>query len=596
MIEYDAETSLTAMFFAQAERLAAQPLFWSKPKGGTYESLSWADAASQVEALSRFLTDLGIAPGDRVMLVSENRPEWAIADLAIMAAGAITVPAYVTNTTADHLHILNNATPKAVIVSTRALAERLLPACWQASHTPIVIAIEDLPRQQDQGVTVHLWRQALEQGGSKAPGRPRFLEAKRTDTACLIYTSGTGGAPKGVMLSHGALLHNCKGAFELLKTMGLSDEVFLCFLPLSHSYEHTAGLYFPLSVGAQIFYAESIDALTINLTEAKPTIMTAVPRLYEVMRGKILAGVARSGGLKARLFHAAIALGTKRIEDPSQLSLRERAFDLLLDRLVRNKVRARFGGRLKAMVSGGAPLNYDVGMFFAALGVRILQGYGLTETGPVLSCNPPQRVKLKTVGPPLADTEIHIAEDGEILARGEMVMQGYWQDPEATAKVIDTDGWLHTGDIGEFDSDGYIRITDRKKDIIVNSGGDNIAPQRVEGFLTLQPEIAQAMVFGDRRPHLVALVVPNPDWLATFARSNGTSPSALPDADLRKAIGDAIDRVNKTLSPIEKVRRFVVANEPFSVDNGQMTPTLKIRRHVIRDAYGEQLEALYGDR
>jgi long-chain acyl-CoA synthetase len=325
--------------------------------------------------------------------------------------------------------------------------------------------------------------------------------------------------------------------------------------------------------------------------------MTAVPRLYEVMRMRILAGVERAGGYKAKLFHRAVALGTKRYEGV-RLSIVEWIENLLLTLLVRRKVAKRFGGRLKAMVSGGAPLNYDVGTFFTALNVRLLQGYGQTEAGPVISCNQPTRIRLRTVGPPMKGVEVKIAEDGEILVRGELVMLGYWNDPAATANAI-RDGWLHTGDIGVLDEDGCIRITDRKKDLIVNSGGDNVSPQRVEGYLTLQPEIAQAMVYGDRRPHLVGLLVPATDTALVWAKERGKPgnlESLVLDPEFRRFISEAIDRVNRELSPIEKVRRFALTAEAFTVDNQMATPTLKIRRHAILAKYGKTLQDLYEDR
>ncbi len=598
-MDYQTCTSLTAMFFDQAERLGDKPFLWHK-REGEYRPLSWRETAERVSALARGLTDIGIESGDRVVLVSESRPEWCIADLAIMAAGAVSVPAYVTNTVKDHLHIFNNSGAKAVIVSTAALAERVITASLQASHVPTVITIQGLDLHQDPGLPLYSWDQVLERGRARPEEEvaDRVAATRRDHTACLIYTSGTGGAPKGVMLSHGAIIHNCRGAHDLLQELGLENEVFLSFLPLSHSYEHTAGQFFPISIGAQIYYAEGVDALTTNLLEARPTIMTAVPRLYEVMRSRILKGVERTGGRKAQLFHRALALGTKRYENPGSLSLGEKITNLLLDVLVRKKVKQRFGGRLKAMVSGGAPLNPEVGTFFLALGVRILQGYGQTESAPVISCNAPSRIKIRTVGRPLADTEVRIAEDGEILVRGELVMQGYWGDPDATAAAI-VDGWLHTGDIGEIDEDGYIRITDRKKDIIVNSGGDNISPQRVEGFLTLQPEIAQAMVYGDKRPHLVALIVPEAEVAANWAKEHGKPDdmeTAVADPEFRKVVAAAVERVNRDLSGIEKIRRFILTAEPFSVNNGMMTPTMKIRRHKIREAFGQQLEALYEDR
>ncbi len=398
------------------------------------------------------------------------------------------------------------------------------------------------------------------------------------------------------MLTHRSILANCDGAYGLLETIGLGDEVFLSLLPLSHSYEHTAGLFFPISIGAQIYYAEGPDQLAANLQEVRPTIMTAVPRLYEVLHDRILRGVERQGGQKAKLFHDAVRLGRKRYEDPASLSLGERLYDWLLGLLVRRKVATRFGGRLKAFVSGGAALNPDIGKFFLALDVALLQGYGQTEASPVISANPPGAIKIHTVGPALRGVEVRIAEDGEILVRGDMLMKGYWRDPETTAATI-VDGWLHTGDIGVIHPDGYIEITDRKKDIIVNSGGDNISPARLESKLTLEREIQQALVYGDKRPYLVAVVVPDPDFVEAWATENGRTANIealCDDEGFRKAVGQAVDRVNGDLAQIEKIRRFVVAREPFTTENGMMTPTLKIRRHKIRENYWEKLDGLYG--
>jgi long-chain acyl-CoA synthetase len=591
--------SLPAMFYAQAERYGDQPFLWRK-QSREWRSLTWKDAAERTRALAAGLRRLGIGKGDRVTLVAENRPEWLIADLAIMTAGAITVPAYTTNTVNDHIHILSDSGSKCAIVSTAALAEALLPAAARTPGVDHVIAIEPPAIPVPDGVRVVAWDSLLQEGRSAGDGRCATVgQIARTDTCCIIYTSGTSGKPKGVMLSHGAILCNCMGAEDLLRRLPQFEdhgEVFLSFLPLSHAYEHTAGQFLPVSIGAQIYYAEGIDKLTANLAEVRPTVMTAVPRLYEVMHARIRHGVERAGGLKRFLFEEAVRLGRKAYEAPESLSLWERVENALLDRLVRKKVHERFGGRLKAFVSGGAPLNYDIGVFFVALGLRILQGYGQTESAPVVSCNLFPRNKLRTVGPPFPGVEVRIAEDGEILVRGELVMQGYWNNPKATAETI-RDGWLHTGDIGRFDADGYIEITDRKKDIIVNSGGDNLSPARVEGMLTAAPEIGQAMVFGDKRPHLVAIVVPDADFLAAWSKRNGKNGGlarAAQDGALHKELYEAVERVNANLSVIERVRRIMVAPEAFTIENEMMTPTLKLRRHVITNRYREELERLYG--
>ena len=594
-MDYGAWRSLPDLFFHQAESLGDRNFLWAK-RDGAYRPTTWRQAAAAVRDLSRGLRGLGLEPGDRVVLLSESRPEWLIADIAIMAAGGITVPAYTTNTTADHTHILTDSGAKGAIVSAPALAKRLLPPAINAPDCDWVIGIEDLDHGQSGAITVHQWADVLSQGAAMPDDVAETVaRAKRGDTACFIYTSGTGGTPKGVMQSHGAILCNCMGAHEMLKELGLGDEVFLSFLPLSHAYEHTAGQFFPMSIGAQIYYAEGAERLLSNLAEARPTIMTSVPRLYESMHQRIRLGVEKQGELKQKLFALAERLGRKRYHDPSSLTLVERLLDLLADRLVRDKVRGRFGGRLKAMVSGGAALIPDIGIFFTALGLRVLQGYGQTEAAPVISANPPSKMKMETVGPPLAGVEVKIAEDGEVLVRGELVMNGYWRNEEATKETV-RDGWLHTGDIGEIDADGYLKITDRKKDIIVFSGGDNISPARVEGYLTLQPEIQQAMVYGDKRPHLVALLVPDDDYLANFAKFHG-KPADLAalrqDPEFRKAFSAIVEKTNKVLSPLERIRRFMIAAEPFTIDNHMMTPTLKIRRHAIRAVYDSDLDALY---
>jgi long-chain acyl-CoA synthetase len=474
------------------------------------------------------------------------------------------------------------------------VAGRVTAAAAQVPNVQIVIAIDPLS-ETPLPVPIRLWDEVLALGAAQPDDlADRIAALKPDDTACIIYTSGTGGVPKGVMLSHRNVIGNCRGAYRLLEMLGLGEEVFLSFLPMSHSYEHTAGMMFPISIGAEIYFAEGADTLAANLVEVRPTIMTAVPRLYETMHQRIRRNIEREQGLKRKLFERAVMTGRKQLSG-QQLSLGERLAEPVLERLVRDKVRARFGGRLKAMVSGGAPLNPEIGSFFLALGVKLLQGYGQTEAAPVIACNPPAQVRIDTVGPALDGVEIKIAEDGEILIAGDNVMKGYWNDPEATARTL-VDGWLHTGDIGQLDPDGYLRITDRKRDFIKNSGGDMISPARVESGLTLEAEIAQAMVVGDRRPYLAAIIVPDPEFATQYAADNGIAAdlaTLAAHAGFTKAMGEVVTRVNEALAPIERVRRFVIADEAFSVTNGQLTPTMKIKRHAIREVYGPALEALY---
>jgi long-chain acyl-CoA synthetase len=584
--------NLVTMFFVRAAEKGDAPFLWTKT-GGAWVSTSWADAARQVASLATALTAIGLKPGDRVMLVSENRPEWCLSDLAIMAAGCVTVPTYVTNTERDHLHIIENAGACAIIVSTAKLAKTVLPAVLRSNQAQIVIGLEDM--RVPAAIDFHNWHALI----AAHPTPPEAAAARanfaREDLACIIYTSGTGGAPRGVMQHHGAILHNCAGCAAVIsEDFGWDDEVFLSFLPLSHAYEHTGGQHFPISLGGQIYYAEGLEKLAANIEETRPTIMFVVPRLFEVLRTRISKTIEKQGGASAYLLARALDIGGKRYA--GRLRLIDRPMQAAVATLFKPKIAKKFGGRMKAMISGGAPLNPEVGLFFESIGLTFLQGYGQTEAAPVISCNRPQAgVRMDSVGPPLKDTEVRIAEDGEILVRGELVMHGYWRNDAETAKVL-KDGWLHTGDIGEIDANGRIRITDRKKDLIINDKGDNVAPQKVEGMLTLQREVAQAMIVGDKRPYMVALIVPDPEWTQEWCAANGDVCSfarLAENSEFRTAIGLAIERVNKDLTVTERVRRFVLADGPFTIENEQLTPSLKIRRHVLKQAYGERLDALY---
>jgi long-chain acyl-CoA synthetase len=596
LADFDKSTNLVSLFFKRADALGDRPMLWSK-SSGEWTATSWADAARAVCLIAASLRRIGLGQGDRVVIVSENRPEWCLADLGIMAAGCVTVPTYTTNTVRDHVHILENSGAKAAIVSSSKLARTLLPAVAQTDLCRHVIGMEPVPSVQGGAYEAHDWGDLLagDPVQARADVEARLAALTREDLACIIYTSGTGGAPRGVRQHHGMLLANIAGAAEIIvDDFGSADEVFLSFLPLSHAYEHTGGQFFPIALGAQIYYAEGLDKLASNIEEVRPTIMVVVPRLFEVLRARIMKQIEKQGGLAARLMDLALDVAARKAAGQRRLS--DRALDFLLERTLRPKVRARFGGRIKAMVSGGAPLNPEIGLFFDAMGLTLLQGYGQTEAGPVISCNRPSAgIAMDSVGPPLRGVEVRIAEDGEILVRGELVMQGYWQNEAASANVLHG-GWLHTGDIGHIDEKGRIKITDRKKDMIVNDKGDNVSPQKIESMLTLQPEIAQAMVSGDRRPYIVALIVPDADWALEWAQANDVHFNIRKLQDLpafRAEIRNAIDRVNAELSVIEKVRRFAFTDEPFSIENEQMTPSLKIRRHKVREQYEPRLDALY---
>ncbi|MBC9033958.1 long-chain fatty acid--CoA ligase [Sphingomonas sp. JC676] len=586
--------NLVGMFFARARQLGDKPFLWHKA-GGAWQPMSWTEAARQVACLATALQGLGLKRGDRVMLVSENRPEFCISDLAIMAAGCITVPTYTTNTERDHQHIIENSGACAIIVSNTKLAKTLLPAAIRSSSARMVIGIDDVRAGQHGTMDFHDWRDLI----AKNPADPVQVAAKanfrREETACIIYTSGTGGSPRGVMQHHGAILHNVEACCSLIsEDFGWDDEVFLSFLPLSHAYEHTGGQHFPIGLGAEIYYSEGLEKLASNIEEVRPTIMVVVPRLFEVLRTRITKQVEKQGNFASYLLEKAVSIGAKKAA--GGMGLTDVPMNLFLNATLRPKLAKRFGGRIKAMVSGGAPLNPEVGVFFQSLGLTFLQGYGQTEAAPVISCNRPKvGLKMDTVGPPLEGVEVRIAEDGEILVRGELVMHGYWRNEAETNRVLQN-GWLHTGDIGLIDEKGRIQITDRKKDIIVNDKGDNVAPQKVEGMLTLQPEIIQAMIAGDKKPYMTAVLVPDPDWTQEWCAKNGSRcdfKSLAHDPEYKAALAHAVERVNRDLSVIERVRKFIIADTPFTIENEQLTPSLKIRRHILKLVYGDRLDALY---
>ncbi|MFM2100581.1 MAG: hypothetical protein RLZZ366_2120 [Pseudomonadota bacterium] len=595
MRQFEHFPNLVTMFFARARENGDKP-FLSRKTDGKWVSISWMETARQVASLAASLQEIGLKAGDRVMLVSENRPEWCIADLGIMAAGCVTVPTYITNGERDHQHIIEDSGASAVIVSTPKLAQALIPAAIRATKTKHLIGIEELRVGQATGVKIHNWAALVSRDVDVAVCEAAASRFKRDDLACIIYTSGTGGSPRGVQQHHGAILLNVEGCVDIIANdFGWGDEAFLSFLPLSHAYEHSGGQFLPIGLGGQISYAESLEKLMANMEEVKPTIMVVVPRLFEVIRARIVKAFEKESRVKQGLLRRALSLGAKELGQG--MPLWDKPMNLLIDKTLRPAIQARFGGRMKALVSGGAPLNPDIGVFFHSLGLTLLQGYGQTESGPVISCNRPSvGLAMDTVGRPMNGVEVRIGDDGEILVRGELVMHGYWRNEAETKRAI-KDGWLHTGDIGEFDAQGRIKITDRKKDIIVNDKGENVSPQKIEGMLTLQPEIFQAMVSGDKRPHLVGLVVPDPEWAIEWAQVNDIHYDMRELCDLpafKSAIMGAVDQVNKQLSANEKVRRIALTPDAFTTENEMLTPSIKIRRHIIRQTYGARIDALYG--
>ena len=569
--------NLIELFAHQAKKQNKKSIFlqWLNPSNK--KIYTWEETEKNILKLSKVIKD-NIKEGDRCLLVSENRPEWLVSDLAIMLAGGITVPAYTTYTQDDYNYLVEDCTPSLVIVSNNEMLKKLKNIIDVNDFIKKVITLDDLEKII-QNLNLkrkekYLNYNSIIKNNLLDNEKIENNKLKRTSPACIIYTSGTGGNPKGVILSHGGILNNLVGACEITKPLFTSKPVFLTWLPLSHSYEHCVQ-FLQIAVGAKVFYAEKIEKLLDNITEAKPIVMTAVPRFYQNLYNKINMNLKKQSGFKAKLIEATLRLGKKKLLN-QKMSFLEKLLNFLIEKLVRKKIKKQFGGNLKAFVSGGGALDKEIGEFLNAVGLPTLQGYGLTETSPVVSCNPINKIKVETVGPPFSGNQVKIAEDGEILVKGENVMLGYWNKKEETEKVI-INGWLHTGDIGEIDpDDGYLKITDRKKDIIVSAGGDNISPAKIENMITNEPEIDQCMVYGDKKNYLVALIVPNKDFL-----------------NEKEKINKVIEKVNKKLTLLEKIKRILLINENFSIENGLMTPTMKVKRKKVTEKYKNQLENLY---
>ncbi len=593
-----AEPNLVDLFFKRAAELKNKPFLWAIGKDGQYQALSWKEVASKVKAMAYSLKRLGLKRGDRVIILSENRPEWCIADFAVMAAGGISVPVYTTNTPANHQHVFKDCDAHIAIVSTKDFAGKIMKAAVDSFWNMTIICMDPPDVKQSGVVQIESWNDLIEEAKKEGSDKNAVIASvKPDDICCLIYTSGTGGAPKGVMLSHKNIIYNLASASEVLLDLKArqNKERFFSILPLSHAYEHTCGQILSVVLGAEIFYLSGMDKLLPEIKKARPSLVIAVPRLFEVVKMRMYQQMRRKGPMAQKLFNRTVELGVKKVHH-EHLSMREKLEDFVLGLLIRKKIAATFGGNIKAFVAGGAPLALDVGDFFTSLGMPILQGYGQTEASPLISCNVPSCCDYATVGRPLRSMEVKFALDGEILLRGEMVMKGYWNNREATDNAIDESGWLHTGDIGEMDAYGRIKITDRKKDIIVNSGGDNISPLRVESILCLEPEISQCIVYGDKQSHLVALIVPSDDFIQHYAKEHGVKPALAElcqNNDFVAALYDVVEKANEHLSVIEKVRKIKVAYEPFSVENNMMTPTLKVRRHEIKKVYEPALLSLY---
>ncbi|MDA9177169.1 long-chain fatty acid--CoA ligase [Candidatus Pelagibacter sp.] len=564
-MKLESYNNLLELFFDRYQLENENEIFLQSLKNEN-SNFTWKQTFDAIQNLSLFL-DQYITTNDRCLLISENRPEWLISDLSIMLSKGITVPAYTTYVERDYEFLINDCKPSVIIVSDAIQLKKINTIIKKNSFIKKVISFENI---KDKNITY------IEEIFNKTYNQEKnFKEIglRRNDISCIIYTSGTQGNPKGVMLSHGGILNNCEGSTKLLKEIITNKPKFLTWLPLSHSYEHTVQ-FVQIAVGAKIFYAESIDKLIKNMNDCSPDIMTAVPRFYQNLYQKISSTFKKATGVKKLLVNSTTRIGKKYFLK-EKLSIYEKFINYICNKLVRKKIKSQFGGNLKAFISGGGALDYKVGVFLNSIGLPTLQGYGLTETSPVVSCNPIDDIRIETVGPPFKGNEVMIAEDGEILVKGENVMLGYWNNPTETEKVIQN-GWLFTGDIGTIEN-GYLKITDRKKDILITPGGDNISPVKIESELTKIEFIEQALVYGDNKPFLVALIVLNNNFK---------------DTDY-KIIQEEIEKINKELTKIEKIKKFLIINNQFSIENGFMTPTLKLKRFKIIQEYKKELEDLY---
>lgn len=606
-------STIAGMFLGVTEQFAQQDKDSFRRKvDGKYVGISYRELYEQVEAFALSLRALGLSHGDRVGVMSENRLEWVVADFACACSGFVDVPVFPILTPKQVEYIFNNAEVKVVICSNALQLGKILKVADAIPTLAHIIvmqedALDKNPGAREKGVM--LFRRMVEEGrklAASVPGQLEKLAAKITpeDLLTLIYTSGTTGNPKGVMLTHGNFASNVTGAarsFEIFPT-----DVVLSYLPLCHAYERTAGYYTCFACGATIAFADSIETVAENLLEVKPSIMTSVPRLFERIKNRVEKSVANEPEKKQKIFRWAVNVGIKRFRAEQRKGSAGPIIGIkyaIADMLVLSKVRGRTGGNIRMFVSGGAALPNDIAEFFFGIGLRIVEGYGLTESSPVISANPLERPKLGTVGKPLFNAEVKIAEDGEILTRGPHVMRGYFHDPIATAEAIDDQGWLHTGDIGTIDKDGYLKITDRKKHLFISSGGKNIAPGPIESLLAESRYVDQIMLIGDKRPFVTALIVPDMDTLKEVVEMQGIPVPDLRDAKIREAFLDSeavilalesdIKRLQRDLAAFERVRRFELLAEPFTAENDMLTPTLKVKRKVVMERYADMIEKMY---
>jgi len=560
--------NLLELFYGQYKKQNKDSIFLEFLKE-PLQKYSWKDTYLNIIKLSKEISNL-INKGDRCLLISENRPEWMIADLSIMLSKGITVPAYTTYAERDYEYIIDDCLPSIIFVSNKIQYEKIKNIIPKKNFIKKIIIFDSISDFNDEFI---LDIKKIFNNQDYNVKDFYNLEIYRKDIACIIYTSGTQGNPKGVILSHGGILNNCEGSYELLKPIISNHPSFLTWLPLSHSYEHTVQ-FVQIAVAAKVYYAESIDKLIKNMNDCSPEIMTAVPRFYQNLYQKINSTFSKAKGIKKILVEKTVNLGKKKLFK-KRFSAFENFINFICENLVRKKIKKQFGGNLRAFVSGGGALDGEVGSFLNAIGLPTLQGYGLTETSPIVSCNPIDDIRVDTVGPAFKGNIVKIAEDGEILVKGENVMIGYWNNDEETKKVL-KNGWLHTGDIGLFDNN-FLKITDRKKDIIITPGGDNISPVKIENDLMKSNFIEQAVVYGDNKPYLISLLV------LALNQKNITN----------KKIEEEIENINKNLSKIEKIKKYLIIKKQFTIENGLLTPTLKLKRYRIIKKYKDEIEKLY---
>ncbi len=587
-----------AQAFEHQARNCGPRTFLRQKRGKAWRDFSWREVAEAAGRLRAGLIRLAVKPGDRVGILSENAPQWVIVDQAVLGLGAMVVPLYTTSGAEETRHVINDSGARIIAANGDEMVEKLLGLGSSIPGVEAIIATHPGAgaREKSSGTPPVI---TLESAGAGAAAP--LVEATRDDVATLIYTSGTTGPSRGVMLSHGNILANCADALKVLK-LGASD-VILSVLPLAHSFERTAGYYTVMLAGGTIAYAEGLTQIAANLQEIRPTVVLVVPRLIEAIHARVRRTVEGGPALRRALFNLAVAAGMRAAARrhqgrtvPPLLALRMAAFR----KLVFHRITGIFGGRLRYLISGGAPLSAEVNRFFAAAGIPITEGYGLTEAGPVVSVSPPdQRIKIGTVGRALPSVKVETAPDGELLVRGPNVMKGYWRREPETRETIDSGGWLHTGDLAEIDADGFIRITGRKKEIIVLSGGKNVSPANLENRLAADPYIAQACVIGDRRKHLAALLVPNLENLANLLRDKGLGGKSVAELvsspELRAFYQARLREFNRPLSDAEAIAAFTLVARPFAQDNGELTPTLKLRRAVVQEHYRERIDAMYRD-